>query len=55
MDSNKRKIVEWESLSRLDKVMMVAMLPIFAVVAGLEHILLWFKKNGFAIEINISK
>ena len=39
MDSKKRKIVEWESLSKWDKVVMVVMLPIFAVVAGVEHII----------------
>ncbi len=39
MGSGKRKIVEWESLSKWDKVVMVVMLPIFAVVAGAEHII----------------
>ena len=39
MDSKKIKIVEWESLSKWDKVVMVVMLPIFAVVAGTEHII----------------
>ena len=39
MDTEKRKIVEWESLSRWDKAVMVVMLPIFAVVAGAEHII----------------
>lgn len=39
MDSQKRKIVEWENLSKWDKVVMVVMLPIFAVVAGAEHII----------------
>ena len=39
MDSGKRKIVEWESFSRWDKVVMVVMLPIFAVVAGTEHVI----------------
>ena len=39
MGSGKRKIVEWDSLSRWDKVVMVVMLPIFAVVAGVEHII----------------
>ena len=39
MDSGKRKIVEWKSLSRWDKLIMVVMLPIFAVVAGTEHII----------------
>ena len=39
LTEEQKKIIEWESLSRLDKVVMVAMLPIFAVVAGLEHII----------------
>ena len=39
MDSKKRKIVEWESLSKWDKVVMMVMLPIFAVVAGIEHVI----------------
>lgn len=39
MGSEKRRIFEWESLSRLSKVVMVVMLPIFAVVAGLEHVI----------------
>lgn len=47
LTEEQKKIIEWESLLRLDKVVMVAMLPIFAVVAGLEHILLWFKKIGW--------
>ena len=39
MGSEKRRIIEWESLSRLGKVVMVVMLPIFAVVAGMEHVI----------------
>ena len=39
MDSGKRKIVEWESLSKWDKVVMVVMLPIFAVVAVVEYVI----------------
>jgi hypothetical protein len=39
MGSGKRKVIEWESLSRWDKVVMVFVLPIFAVVAGAEHII----------------
>ena len=39
MDSRKRIIVEWESLSWLDKVVMVVMLPIFVVVAVTEHLI----------------
>ena len=34
-----KKIIEWESLSKWEKGVMVIMLPIFAVVAGLEHII----------------
>ena len=39
MGSGKRKVIEWESLSRWDKVVMMFVLPIFAVVAGAEHII----------------
>lgn len=39
LTEEQKKIIEWESLSRLDKVVMVAMLPFFVVVAGLEHII----------------
>ena len=39
MDSGKRRIIEWKSLSRWDKAVMVVLLPIFAVVAGAEHII----------------
>ena len=39
MGSGKRKVIEWESLPRWDKVVMVFVLPIFAVVAGAEHII----------------
>jgi len=34
-----KKIIEWESLSKWEKGVMVIMLPIYAVVAGLEHII----------------
>ena len=34
-----KKIIEWESLSKWEMGVMVIMLPIFAVVAGLEHII----------------
>ena len=52
MDYNKRKIVEWESLSRWDKVVMVVMLPIFAIVAGGEHLIA--KVTGMTYnEVNI--
>ena len=39
MGSGKRKVIEWESLSRWDKVVMMFVLPIFAVVAVAEHII----------------
>ena len=39
MGSGKRKVIEWDSLSRWDKVVIVFVLPIFAVVAGAEHII----------------
>jgi len=35
----KKKIIEWESLSKWEIGVMVIMLPIFGVVAGLEHII----------------
>ncbi len=34
-----KKIIEWESLSKWEMGVMVIMLPIFAVVAGLEHVI----------------
>ena len=34
-----KKIIEWESLSKWEKGVMVIMLPIFAVVAGSEHVI----------------
>ena len=37
--SSEKKIIEWESLSKWEIGVMVIMLPIFAVVAGLEHII----------------
>ena len=53
MGSEKRRIIEWESLSRLGKVVMVVMLPIFAVVAGMEHVIA--KLTGATYnEVNIS-
>ena len=36
--SSEKKIIEWDSLSKWEMGVMVIMLPIFAVVAGLEHI-----------------
>ena len=37
--SSEKKIIEWESLSKWEMGVMVIMLPIFAVVAGLEHVI----------------
>ena len=34
-----KKIIEWDSLSKWEIGIMAVMLPIFAVVAGLEHII----------------
>ncbi len=34
-----KKLIEWESLSKWEMGVMVIMLPIFAVVAGLEHVI----------------
>ena len=39
MALEKKNIIEWESLSKWEMGVMVIMLPIFAVVAGLEHII----------------
>lgn len=36
---NRKTIIDWKSLSKWEKAVMVVMLPIFAVVAGLEHII----------------
>ena len=36
---SEKKIIEWESLSKWEMGIMVIMLPIFAVVAGLEHVI----------------
>ena len=47
-----KKIIEWESLSKWEMGVMVIMLPIFAVVAGLEHIVA--KQTGATYnEVNI--
>ena len=35
----REKIIEWDSLSKWEIGIMAVMLPIFAVVAGLEHII----------------
>ena len=38
MNIKKNKIIEWDNLSKWEMVIMAVMLPIFAVVAGVEHI-----------------
>jgi hypothetical protein len=38
MNTEKKRIIEWDSLSKLEIVIMSVMLTIFAVVAGVEHI-----------------
>lgn len=48
----KRKIIDWGSLSKWEKAVMVVMLPIFAVVAGVEHVIA--KLTGLTYnEVNI--
>ena len=39
MGSEKKNIIDWESLSKWEIGVMVIMVPIFALVAGLEHII----------------
>lgn len=39
MGSGKNNIIEWDSLPKWEKGVMLIMIPIFAVVAGLEHII----------------
>ena len=39
MAERKRRIVDWENFSKWEKMVMVVMLPIFAIVAGVEHII----------------
>ena len=39
MAERKRRIVDWEDFSKWEKAVMVVMLPIFAIVAGVEHII----------------
>ena len=34
-----KKIIEWESLSKWEMFVMLVMLPIFGVVAGMEHVI----------------
>ena len=49
---NRKAIVDWKSLSKWEKSAMVVMLPIFAVVAGVEHVIA--KLTGMTYnEVNI--
>ena len=52
MGTGKRRIIEWESLSKWEKAVMVVMLPVFAIVAGIEHVIA--KVTGLTYnEVNI--
>ena len=52
MAAGKRRIIDWESLSKWEKAVMVFMLPIFAIVAGAEHVIA--KVTGLTYnEVNI--
>ena len=52
MAAEKRRIIEWESLSKWEQAVMVVMLPVFAVVAGIEHVIA--KVTGLTYnEVNI--
>ena len=52
MAERKRRIVDWENFSKWEKAVMVVMLPIFAIVAGVEHIIA--KVTGMSYnEVNI--
>ena len=52
MAERKRRIVDWEDFSKWEKAVMVVMLPIFAIVAGVEHIIA--KVTGMTYnEVNI--
>lgn len=52
MGSEKKNIIDWESLSKWEIGVMVIMVPIFALVAGLEHIIA--KLTGMTYnEVNI--
>ena len=52
MNIKKNKIIEWDSLSKWEMTVMVVMLPIFAVVAGIEHVIA--KLTGLTYnEVNI--
>lgn len=52
MAAGKRRIIEWEGLSKWEQVVMVVMLPVFAIVAGIEHVIA--KVTGLTYnEVNI--
>ena len=52
MAERKRRIVDWENFSKWEKAVMVVMLPIFAIVAGVEHVIA--KVTGMTYnEVNI--
>ena len=52
MNIKKNKIIEWDSLSKWEMTVMVVILPIFAVVAGIEHVIA--KLTGLTYnEVNI--
>ena len=52
MAAGKRRIIEWESLSKWEQAGMVVMLPVFAIVAGIEHVIA--KVTGLTYnEVNI--
>ena len=52
MAAGKRRIIEWESLSKWEQAVMVVMLPVFAIVAGIEHVIA--KVTGLTYnEVNI--
>ena len=52
MAAGKRRIIEWEGLSKWEQVVMVVMLPVFAIVAGVEHVIA--KVTGLTYnEVNI--
>ena len=52
MAERKRRIVDWEDFSKWEKAVMVVMLPIFAIVAGVEHMIA--KVTGMTYnEVNI--
>ena len=52
MAAEKRRIIEWESLSKWEQTVMIVMLPVFAIVAGIEHVIA--KVTGLTYnEVNI--